>query len=96
MVKKPMKNSVIHRDATWMRSCANHAYAITDSGRNTIAGLVLSKRIYALIRAACSVTAGDETCLGQIVSVILVGQTPQCLIGPAPAEHTPEYATSTV
>ncbi len=45
MEKKPTKNSATHKDATWTRSCASHAYATTESGRNTIAGLVLSKRI---------------------------------------------------
>lgn len=40
-----MKKSTVHKDATWMRSCASHAYATTDSGRNIIAGLVLSRRI---------------------------------------------------
>ena len=43
--KKPMKKSAVHKDATWTRSCASHAYATTDGGRNTIAGLVLSNRI---------------------------------------------------
>ena len=65
VVKKPMKKSAVHRDATWMRSCASHAYAITDSGRNTIAGLVLSKRIYPFIRVAFSTAVGGEHASGK-------------------------------
>jgi hypothetical protein len=45
MEKKPIKKSAVHKDATWTCSCASHAYATRESGRNTIAGLVLSKRI---------------------------------------------------
>ena len=42
VAKKPMKKSVVHKGATWRRSCASHAYPIRDSGRNIIMGLILS------------------------------------------------------